>query len=144
VLNSTKVKQIVKGRHMKKIRNSCEYEPWANGAVERSWRTLTACAREFLLRGFKVDDYESDGEEFEASEYWTYAVQQAANAYNALRGSPDTKRRISHLRVPFLLPRLRQDAHPLKPYRDGKHAPQAEACMHLGYLIYLESAGEPQ
>ena len=84
VLNSTKVKQIVKGRHMKKIRNSCEYEPWANGAVERSWRTLTACAREFLLRGFKVDDYESDGEEFEASEYWTYAVQQAANAYNAL------------------------------------------------------------
>jgi hypothetical protein len=104
VLNSTKVKQIVKGRHMKKIRNSCECEPWANGAVERSWRTLT-CAREYLLRGFKVDDYESDGEEFEASEYWTYAVQQAANAYNALRGSPDTKRRISHLR----------DAHDARP-----------------------------
>ena len=68
MLNSTTVKQIVKGRRMKQIRNSCEYEPWANGAVERSWRTLTACAREFLLRGFKVDDYESDGEEFEATE----------------------------------------------------------------------------
>ena len=48
---------------------------------------------------------------------------------NALRGSHDTKRRISHLRVPFC---LAYSKAPIR-YRDGKHAPQAEACMHLGY-----------
>ena len=52
VLNSAKVKNIVKSHRMPPMRNSCEYQPWENGEVERPWRTLASGAREFLLRGF--------------------------------------------------------------------------------------------
>ena len=72
------------------------------GAVERSWQTLTAGAREFLLRGFDMGDCE-DGNEFEACKYWAYAVMQSAHAYNASFVTADHKGRISHLRVPFCL-----------------------------------------
>ena len=99
VLNSNEVKTMIKVRRMKTIRNSCEYEPYQNGAVERSWRTLTAGGREFLLRGFDMGDCE-DGNEFEACEYWTYAVMQSAHAYNASFSTAERKGRISHLRVP--------------------------------------------
>ena len=111
---------MIKVRRMKTIRNSCEYEPYQNGAVERSWRTLTAGAREFLLRGFDMGDCE-DGNELEACEYWTYAVMQSAHAYNASFSTAERKGRISHLRVPFCL------AYAKTPdrYRAHKHAPQA-------------------
>ena len=48
--------------------------------------------------------------------------------HNALN-DPKSNGRISHLRVPFCL------AYAKTPdtYRDGKLAPQAEACLHLGY-----------
>lgn len=123
VLNSQNVKKILRSRQMKPLRNSCEYEPWQNPA-ERPWRTLTASTREFLLRGF--GDVDSDN--FDPSTYWPYAHQQAADIENAINNS-ESGGRIAHFRVPFCLAYVKTPNR----YRDGKLAPQAEVCMHLGY-----------
>ena len=48
--------------------------------------------------------------------------------HNALNDS-NSNGRISHLRVPFCLVYVKTP----DTYRDGKLAPQAEACIHLGY-----------
>ena len=128
VLNSDKVKEILKRRKMPPMRNSCEYEPWQNPA-ERPWRTFSAGSREFLLRGF---GRAHDGDEpCDTSEYWTYSHNQVADVYNATRalGTLDKHNRITHLRVPFCLAYSRTPVR----YRAGKLAPQAERCMHLGY-----------
>jgi hypothetical protein len=101
-------------------RNSCEYEPWQNGAVERSFRTLAAFSREYIERAF------SDNEE--AQTYWPYGFNHGANVYNAMNDKFDDGR-ISHLRVPFCLCYVRTP----HPYRNGKLSPQSEAGMHLGW-----------
>ena len=54
-----------------------------------------------------------------------YSHQQAADVENAIKGIG----RISRLRTPFCLAYAKTPAC----FRDGKLAPQAEACMHLGY-----------
>ena len=125
VLNSGKVKGIVRRAGLAPIKNSCEYEPWQNGAVERSWRTLSTGAREFRQRGFG-DGERTDG--VNPAAYWPYAIKQRADVHNAMhtKGEPG---RISHLRVPFCLAYVKTP----QPYLADKHAAQAEACMHLGY-----------
>jgi hypothetical protein len=120
VLNSGKVKGILRRRDMPTQRNSCEYEPWQNGAVERSFRTLAAFSREYIERAF------SDNEE--AQTYWPYGFNHGANVYNAMNDKYDDGR-ISHLRVPFCLCYVRTP----HPYRSGKLSPQSEAGMHLGW-----------
>ena len=90
VLNSAKMRNIVRNHRMKPFRNSCEYEPWQNPA-ERPWRTLAASAREFSLRGLGGDD-----------SYWTYANMQRKQIHDAMHQSDGTGR-IAHLRVPFCL-----------------------------------------
>ena len=109
--------KILKDRHMAPMNNSCEYEPWQNPA-EGPWKTLTAASRQFLLRGFGDDNPDSQA-------YWPYSHQQAADVENAIMGNG----RISRLRTPFCLAYAKTPAC----FRDGKLAPQAEACMHLGY-----------
>jgi hypothetical protein len=120
VLNSSRVKGILRRRDMPTQRNSCEYEPWQNGAVERSFRTLAAFSREYVERAF------SDNEE--AQTYWPYGFNHGANVYNAMNDKNDDGR-ITHLRVPFCLCYVRTP----HPYRNGKLSPQSEAGMHLGW-----------
>ncbi|MGB0243952.1 MAG: reverse transcriptase domain-containing protein [Candidatus Nanopelagicales bacterium] len=122
VLNSRKVKTILTDRKMKQLHNSCEYEPWQNPA-ERPWRTISAAVREFLMRGFG-DDSDED-----PNAYWTYAVQQFAHVHAALHPPDGKTGRASHLRTPFCLGYVRTPAY----YMRSKHAPQAEAAVHLGY-----------
>jgi len=124
VLNSKRVRGILRRRHMLRMRNSCEYEPWQNPA-ERQWRTLTAGSREFALRGFGDTTGRDD---IDPERYWPYTHQHQADVENAVN-DPTARTRISHLRVPFCLAYARTPA----PYRTSKVAPQAEACMHLGY-----------
>jgi hypothetical protein len=124
VLNSAQVKGILRRRKMRPLRNSCEYEPWQNPA-ERPWRTLTAASREFLLRGFGDP---ASHTAFDPHVYWPYTHQQAADVENALH-DPTHRGRITHLRTPFCLAYAKTPGR----YRDGKLAPQAEACVHLGF-----------
>jgi hypothetical protein len=121
VLNSKEVKQVMAGRGLKPMRNSCEWEPWTNGVAERPWRTLASAGRTFLLRGFGECDERANG-------YWTYAYEQAANVHKAL-DDPDQKGHIKHLRVPFCLAYAKTPNY----YRSGKLSAQAEKCMHLGW-----------
>ena len=96
VLNSGRVRGVLKRRKMKPLRNSCEYEPWQNPA-ERPWRTLSGGSREFILRGIGetgVDDGQPDA-------YWPYAHQAVADVHNAARTTGKEQGRITHLRVPF-------------------------------------------
>jgi hypothetical protein len=122
VLNSATVKRVLKRRRMKPMRNSCEYEPWQNPA-ERPWQTLSAGSREFQLRGF------GDEPDCDPETYWPYTHQQVADVHNATHGAGGAKGRITHLRTPFCLAYAR--VPPSR--RTGKLAPQAEACIHLGY-----------
>jgi hypothetical protein len=121
VLNSGKVKGSLRRRNMPTQRNSCEYEPWQNGTVERSFRTLAAFSREYTKRAF------SDNNE-EAQTYWPYGFNHGANVYNAMNDKNDDGR-ITHLRVPFCLCYVRTP----QPYRNGKLSPQSEAGIHLGW-----------
>ena len=105
---------------MRKMRNSCEYEPWQNPS-ERPWRTLACATREFLLRGF---DDESEG-----AGYWPYTVVQASQVHNAIHSINDKKGQIAHLRVPFCLAYAKTPPR----YRNGKHTAQADRCMHLAF-----------
>jgi len=74
VLNSSAIKASCI-KHGLTLKNSCEYEPWQNGAVERGHRTLASIAREFHDRGGANTD---DGYKF-----WGYSILQAANVYNS-------------------------------------------------------------
>jgi hypothetical protein len=124
VLNSRRVISLLRSRKMRPLRNSCEYEPWQNPA-ERPWRTLSAASREFLLRGFGDP---ADHRDFDPHTYWPYTHQQAADVENAIT-DPNQQGRIAHLRAPFCLAYAKTPGR----YRDGKLAPQAEACVHLGW-----------
>ena len=69
-----------------------------------------------------------------ADQYWPYGHEQCSNVHNAINGvAPPSGGRVmpalDKLRTPFCLAYARTPA----PYRNGKLAPQAEACMHLGY-----------
>ena len=125
VLNSRAVADVLRKHRMPPVHNSCEYEPWQNPA-ERLFRTLAAGAREMLQRGFG-DNPDKEG-------YWPYglgpyAYRQVAQVYNAMHGNDEVHGRISHLRTPF----CRAYSKVPMPYRDSKLAPQAYACMHLGW-----------
>ena len=122
VLNSGKVKGLLKRKNCRTMRNSCEYEPWQNPA-ERPFQTLSAGSREFLHRGFGEV---RDG--FNQEAYWPYSHQQVADVHNASAQNGGDGR-ITHLRTPFCLAFAR-----IPPsFRNGKLVPQAYKCMHLGY-----------
>ena len=120
VLNSSRVRALLRQRQMRAMRNSCEYEPWQNPA-ERPWRTMDAAVREFSLRG-------GDSDEYGRSVYWPYLVQQCATIHNA-RHDPASAGHVRHLRVPLCLAFTKTPA----PFRATKHAAQAEMCIHLGF-----------
>lgn len=135
VLNQAKVKQMVKAHRMPPMRNSCEYHPWQNAHAERPWRTLSATTREFILRGLGEDTL-ADG--VDPAAYWTYAAAQCAQVHNAIasgehgasgRITTGTTGRITHLRTLFCTAYVKTPAR----FRGGKHAPQAEMGVHLGW-----------
>ncbi len=128
VLNSKAVKDVVRARKLLPVRNSCEYEPWQNGAVERPWRTLASSARTFILRGFGAGDAADRSDGVDPDGYWTYAYEQRANVHAATHAS-DRKGHIKHLRVPFCLAYVKVPQR----YLSNKLAPQAEKCIHLGW-----------
>ena len=120
VLCSGRVKDILRRRHMKTLRNSCEYEPWQQGKVERTFRTYEAAHREFAARAF------ADVEE--GKTYIPYCINQRADVRNA-QNDPNENGHITHLRVPFCLAYVRTPT----AKRTDKFNPQCEIGMHLGF-----------
>ena len=132
MLNSGKVKGVAKRGGIVEIRNSCEYKPWQNGAVERSWRVLNSRAREYTVRGWPEDKYD------EASKYWpaefahatlvrdlTHVGKNGKTPYMRRTGLPGV---ITTLKVLFCLAYVRTPT----ALRTSKLRPQAEIGMNLG------------
>ena len=135
VLNSQAVLRVC-NRFGVTMRNSCEYEPWQNGVMERFWRTVEDWMRIAHARGF--DDPAA------AAPYWTFSMAQAAEVHARTGHSWQThddgitprERRTGRtptggdVRPMFCLAFVRRPP----ALRDGpKTHPQADKAMHLGF-----------
>ena len=104
VLNSSRVRALCDVRGVS-LRNSCEYEPWQNGAAESVFRTLPADQRTMHVRGGAGPEYWP----FSMSEasyirYRTRILDNGRTGYEVRRGwQPD----LSNLRPMFCLAYVR-------------------------------------
>ena len=138
VLNSSAMREVLLNAGIT-LRNSCEYEPWQNGGVERANRTLVSIAREMHARAHDADPV-----------YWGYSMIQASTVHNrtclvdipqpdgtVLHKTPHelrtgNKPRIASLKPMFCTAMVRiPNAH-----RAHDIEPQALVCMHLGLSRY--------
>ena len=138
VLNSSAMREILLNAGVT-LRNSCAYEPWQNGGVERANRTLVSIAREMHARAGDADPV-----------YWGYSMIQASTVHNrtclvdipqpdgtVLHKTPHelktgNKPRIASLKPMFCTAMVRiPNAH-----RAHDIEPQALVCMHLGLSRY--------